>query len=52
MGCFDWLTVVDATRDALSGNEPYEFVVSIPFDHVAINHSQLYRPLPRVTSND
>jgi len=20
MGCFDWLTLVDATRDALSGN--------------------------------
>jgi len=25
---------------------------SVPFDHVAIDHSQLYRPVPRVTSND
>jgi len=25
---------------------------SASFDHVAIDHSQLYRPMPRVTSND
>jgi len=37
--------------DSLKQRENVEWPGSASFDHVAIDHSQLYRPMPRVTSN-